>query len=112
MNPSTFARTLSVLQGGGGPDVTFRAYLFTVIRNTAASWGRARHEIAIDELDAIADPVSTDSALVEQDDRTLTHRAFRSLPTRWQEVLWYTEVESLGVSETAPLLGMKPNAVK
>ncbi|MBO3663161.1 sigma-70 family RNA polymerase sigma factor [Microbacterium stercoris] len=107
-----YTRIFQAVRRGGGPTGAFRAYLFTAIRHTAASWGRARHELATDELDAVADPGSTDSALREQDDRTLTHRAFRSLPTRWQEVLWYTEVEGLGISETAPLLGMKPNAVK
>ena len=106
-----YTRIFQAVRRGGGPTGAFRAYLFTAIRHTAASWGRARHELAIDELDAVADPGSTDSALREQDDRTLTHRAFRSLPTRWQEVLWYTEVEQLRPAQVAPLLGMKPVAV-
>ena len=107
-----FTRIFQVVRRGGGPTGAFRAYLFTAIRNTAASWGRSRREVATDELDALVDPDSTDAARLEEDDRTLTHRAFRSLPTRWQEVLWYTSVEGLGPAEAAPLLAMKPNAVK
>ncbi|WP_345751569.1 sigma-70 family RNA polymerase sigma factor [Microbacterium rhizophilus] len=107
-----FTRIFQAIRRGGGPTGAFRAYLFTAIRNTAASWGRGRRESAIDELDTLADPASTDEARLEELDRGLTHRAFRSLPTRWQEVLWYTEVEGLGHGEAASRLGMKAGAVK
>ncbi|MER7798299.1 sigma-70 family RNA polymerase sigma factor [Microbacterium sp. NPDC096154] len=107
-----YTRVFQAVQRGGGPSGPFRAYLFTVIRNTAASWGRARRETAIDELEAVPDPATTDEAGQEAFDRSLTHRAFLSLPTRWQEVLWYTEVEGLSPAETAPLLGVKAGAVK
>ena len=30
-----FQRVLTTIQGGGGPDVAFRAYLFTVVRRVA-----------------------------------------------------------------------------
>ena len=106
-----YARIFQAIQRGGGPTGSFRAYLFTSIRNTAASWGRASRESTIDELDAIADPSSTDEATLAALDRSLTTAAFRSLPTRWQEVLWYTEIEQLKPAEVAPLLGMKPAAV-
>lgn len=105
-----FTRIFQAIQHGGGPHGAFRAYLFTCIRNTAASWGRARSETNVEDLDVI-DPASsateTDAAL----DRSLTNTAFRSLPTRWQEVLWYTEIEQLKPAQAAPLLGMKASAV-
>jgi hypothetical protein len=44
-------------------------------------------------------------------DRTLTARAFRSLPERWQTVLWYTEVEGMDPHEVAPLMGISANSV-
>nr|WP_165310689.1 sigma-70 family RNA polymerase sigma factor [Microbacterium protaetiae] len=106
-----YTRIYRSLQRGGGPTGSFRAYLFTSIRNTAAAWGRARRETAIDELDAIADPGTEEQAAEDALDRGLTHQAFRSLPTRWQEVLWYTEIEQMKPAEVAPLLGMKANAV-
>ncbi|MFO5399099.1 sigma-70 family RNA polymerase sigma factor, partial [Salmonella enterica subsp. enterica serovar Typhimurium] len=36
-----YTRIFRSIQGGGGPTGSFRAYLFTSIRNTAAGWGRA-----------------------------------------------------------------------
>ncbi|GAB3283481.1 sigma-70 family RNA polymerase sigma factor [Microbacterium lacusdiani] len=106
-----YARIFQAIQRGGGPTGSFRAYLFTSIRNTAAAWGRAQSEQTIDELETLEDPESTDEATLAALDRSLTHTAFRSLPTRWQEVLWYTEIEQLKPAEIAPLLGMKPVAV-
>lgn len=100
----------SIVQGGG-PTGSFRAYLFTSIRNTAAAWGRARRETAYEELDGIEDPSGVEHESEAALDRGLTHQAFRSLPTRWQEVLWYSEIERMKPAEIAPLLGMKPTAV-
>jgi RNA polymerase sigma factor (sigma-70 family) len=105
-----YTRIYQSIVAGGGPTDSFRAYLFTSIRNTAAAWGRARHETAYDELDHVEDPAAredSDAAL----DRSLTHQAFRSLPSRWQEVLWYSEIEQMKPAEIAPLLGLKPTAV-
>jgi RNA polymerase sigma factor (sigma-70 family) len=106
-----YARIFQAIRRGHGPSGSFRAYLFTAIRNTAAAWGRAARETAIDELDTLEDPETTDEATIAALDRSLTHSAFRSLPTRWQEVLWYTEIEQMKPSQVAPLLAMKPVAV-
>lgn len=106
-----YARIYQSIRKGGGPTGSFRAYLFTSIRNTAAGWGRARHETTIDEIEALEDPASTEQATADALDRGLTHRAFRSLPTRWQEVLWYSEIEGMKPAEIAPLLGLRPTAV-
>ena len=105
-----YTRIYQSIVAGGGPTGSFRAYLFTSIRNTAAAWGRARRETAYDELDHVEDAAvrdDSDAAL----DRSLTHQAFRSLPIRWQEVLWYSEIEQMKPAEIAPLLGLKPTAV-
>lgn len=106
-----YARIYQAILKGGGPNGSFRAYLFTSIRNTAAAWGRSRREVPIDEMDAVVDPHSTDSAADEALDRGLTAQAFRSLPSRWQEVLWYSEIEQMKPAEIAPLLGMTAGAV-
>nr|WP_314842973.1 sigma-70 family RNA polymerase sigma factor [uncultured Microbacterium sp.] len=107
----SYTRIYQAIIKGGGPNGSFRAYLFTSIRNTAAAWGRSRRESAMDELETVADPDSTDQAANEALDRSLTAQAFRSLPSRWQEVLWYTEIEQMKPQEAAPLLGMKAGAV-
>ncbi len=106
-----YARILQAIQRGGGPAGSFRAYLFTSIRNTAASWGRTSRETTIDEIETLVDPDSTEQALDEALDQSLTAQAFRSLPHRWQEVLWYTEVEQMKPAVVAPLLGMSAGAV-
>ncbi|WP_281885140.1 sigma-70 family RNA polymerase sigma factor [Agromyces rhizosphaerae] len=105
-----FARIYDAVVAGGGPRGAFRPYLFTTIRNTAASWGRRASELPVDDLDLQPDPATDEHAALEALDRGLTARAFRSLPTRWQEVLWYSEVEQMAPREVAPLLGMSANA--
>ncbi|WP_166404764.1 sigma-70 family RNA polymerase sigma factor [Labedella endophytica] len=107
----SFAKIYQALQKGGGPTGAFRPYLFTTIRNTASAWGRARREASIDTLESFEDPASRDEETMAALDRSLTATAFRSLPTRWQEVLWYCEVERMTPQQVAPLLAMKPNAV-
>ncbi len=57
-----YTRIYQSILRGGGPTGSFRAYLFTSIRNTAAGWGRARRETAFDELDIIEDPATTEQA--------------------------------------------------
>lgn len=107
----SFARIYQAVRRGKGPTGAFRPYLFTTIRNTAAAWGRARRETSLDTLDSFEDPDTNEASSIEALDRSLSARAFRSLPTRWQEVLWYTEIEGMTPAEVAPLLGMKANSV-
>jgi RNA polymerase sigma factor (sigma-70 family) len=105
-----FTRIYDAIRSGGGPTGAFRPYLFTTIRNTAASWGRARHETNLETLESFEDPDSTEAASLEALDRSTTAQAFRALPTRWQEVLWYSEVERMSPQQIAPLIGMSANA--
>ncbi|MEO7374708.1 MAG: sigma-70 family RNA polymerase sigma factor, partial [Terrimesophilobacter sp.] len=41
---------------GGGPDGSFRPYLYTTIRNLARRWGSRAKELSTDELDEFEDP--------------------------------------------------------
>ena len=106
-----YAKIYQAIANGHGPTSGFRAYLFTTVRNVAASWGRRSRETPIEDADAIEDPAFTEAAGLEALDRSLTATAFRTLPTRWQEVLWYCEVEGMKPADVAPLLGMSANAV-
>ncbi len=106
-----FAKVFSAIRGGGGPTGAFRPYLFTTVRNVASSWGRVQQPVQVEDADAFEDPTTSEDEVLASLDRSTTARAFRSLPTRWQEVLWYTEVEAMSPRHVAPLLGMKPNAV-
>ncbi|GAA4671040.1 sigma-70 family RNA polymerase sigma factor [Frondihabitans cladoniiphilus] len=106
-----FATILETLRNGGGPRATFRPYLYVTIRNLAHRRLRLPPTLPLgDEADGIAldgadDPV--EGAL----DRSVTARAFRALPERWQNVLWYTEVEQLSARQTGELMGIGANAV-
>ncbi|HEY9323721.1 MAG TPA: sigma-70 family RNA polymerase sigma factor, partial [Agromyces sp.] len=106
----SFTKIYSAILAGGGPTGAFRPYLFTTIRNTAAGWGRARHETTLETLESFEDPSTSESATLDALDRSATAQAFRALPTRWQEVLWYSEVENMTPQQIAPLLGMSANS--
>ncbi|WP_175336852.1 sigma-70 family RNA polymerase sigma factor [Leifsonia sp. C5G2] len=104
-----YLRILAAVRNGNGPTTGFRPYLFTTIRSVAAGWGQQRREHPLEDAEAIADPTTTEVASMEALDRSLTVTAFRSLPERWQEVLWYTEVEQMTAAAVAPLLGLTAN---
>jgi RNA polymerase sigma factor (sigma-70 family) len=106
-----YAKIYQAIANGNGPTSGFRAYLFTTVRSVAATWGRRSRETPIDDADTIEDPAFTEAAGLDALDRSLTASAFRTLPTRWQEVLWYCEVERMKPAEVAPLLGMSANGV-
>ena len=118
-----FARTLQAIRGGSGPESAVRAYLLTTVRRVAASWGSsARREQLVEDfavfaVSAAGATAAAESAEVGADvhamheaERSLAIRAFRTLPERWQTVLWHTTVEDESPSEIAPLLGLTPNA--
>ena len=106
-----YTRIYQRVLAGGGPSGAFRPYLYTTIRNLASSWGAASRDVQVDDIQDFEDPTTIDDPAAIALDRTLTARAFRSLPDRWQSVLWYTEVEGMDPHEVAPLLGMSANGV-
>ncbi|KGM09021.1 sigma-70 family RNA polymerase sigma factor, partial [Cellulomonas carbonis] len=110
-----FERVLSALGRGQGPDVAFRAYLFTVVRRVAVDRSASESRTAPVEADALeraADPVAaSDDAVLGDFERGAAARAFRSLPERWQAVLWYTEIEGRKPAEVAVVLGLTPGGV-
>ncbi|MBO0984960.1 RNA polymerase sigma factor, partial [Rathayibacter sp. SD072] len=108
-----FLRTLDAIAKGGGPEGAFRPYLFTAVRNAAATGGRrSGREQPLDAIGGVAaDDDGPEELALAALDRDLGIRAFRALPARWQEVLWYTAVEGMTPAEAAPLLGLRPNGV-
>lgn len=106
-----YTRIYQRVLAGGGPTGAFRPYLYTTIRNLASSWGAASKDVQVDDMAVFEDPSSLDDPAAIALDRTLTARAFRSLPERWQTVLWYTEVEGMDPHEVAPVMGMTANGV-
>ncbi len=106
-----YTRIYGRVLAGGGPVGAFRPYLYTTIRNLASRWGQANREVQVDDIGDFEDPRTEDDPVSSTLDRTLTADAFRTLPERWQSVLWYTEVEGMDPHEVAPLLGLTANGV-
>ena len=105
-----FSRILVQLTEGKGPRDGFCRYLFRSIHRIAIDWSRRERHLDDEEAPEAADTHCAEALSLAAEERSLTGRAFRSLPTRWQEALWYSEVESLKPSEFAPLLNMSVNA--
>ncbi|PFG36663.1 RNA polymerase sigma factor (sigma-70 family) [Flavimobilis soli] len=111
-----FEKVLGVLRAGKGPDVAFRAYLFTVVRRRAVeALEKARRTTATDDVDvfdSVVGPLaSTEEPMLQGfEDRTVA-RAFESLPERWRTVLWYLDIEQQTPAAVAPALGMSANGV-
>jgi RNA polymerase sigma factor (sigma-70 family) len=107
-----FAKVLSVLQRGGGPDLAFRAYLLTAVRRLHVDKIRAGSRLhTTDDLTPFDPGVPFRDTAVEGFENAAAARAFASLPERWQMVLWHTEVEGQKPADVAVLLGMSANSV-
>ena len=107
-----FAKVLSLLQRGAGPDLAFRAYLLTAVRRLHVDRIRAAARVQpTDDLEPFDPGVPFRDTAVEGFENGAAARAFASLPERWQAVLWHTEVEGQKPAEVAVLLGMSANSV-
>ncbi|MCK2034785.1 sigma-70 family RNA polymerase sigma factor [Microbacterium sp. SSW1-49] len=108
-----FARVLRSIKAGGGPTTGFRPYLIMAVRNVGRRWYVQETSIAVDDFEYVIDPAAPEGELsaVESFEGGAALEAFRGLPTRWQEVLWYSEVDGMKPRDISVLLGMAPNAV-
>lgn len=103
-----YLRIYSAVSRGSGPVGPFRPYLYQSIRNIAITWAARPQADSVELMDDLSDGTDIAESVLEG---TVTASAFRSLPARWQEVLWYSEVEGLEPADIGPLLGMKAGAV-
>lgn len=106
-----FTNIYTILQSGGGPTGAFRPYLYTTIRNLSIRNIRQLRTVAEVDLNLIAAPEAQHAATDMGLDRSLTAVAFRSLPERWQTVLWYIEVERMSTVDVGEIMGLSSNAV-
>ncbi|MBP2327964.1 RNA polymerase sigma factor (sigma-70 family) [Kibdelosporangium banguiense] len=112
-----FAKVLTTLRAGGGPDTAFRAYLLTALRHTAYDKTRRDRKLElVDDMEAVSgaeriNRLPFHDTTVAHLDRSLAVKAFASLPERWQTVLWHTAIEGQSPNEVAPLLGLTSNGV-
>ncbi|MEV7605101.1 sigma-70 family RNA polymerase sigma factor [Paenarthrobacter sp. NPDC089322] len=107
-----FASVLQQLNSGNGPDAFFRAYLMTVVRRTAHDRNRAATRTRATADDYVLDSLDfeADHVLAEFESTTIAS-AFKTLPERWQEVLWYVDIEGMKPAVASTYLGISANAV-
>ncbi|MER7461599.1 sigma-70 family RNA polymerase sigma factor [Streptomyces sp. NPDC097981] len=132
LTAEVFARTLKAVRGGAGPDQSVRAYLLTTVRRVAAAWAKtSRREHLVEDFAVFAEQAASgtevgsglsglsgddtlelgaDVRAMREAEQSLAMQAFRSLPERWQAVLWHTTVEDASPSAVAPLFGLSANA--
>ncbi|WP_309075650.1 sigma-70 family RNA polymerase sigma factor [Paenarthrobacter sp.] len=107
-----FVSIHQALMRGKGPDTFFRAYLLTAVRRIAQAQNRmAARSLPVSDnfvLDRVEDP--EDPAVVGFESSTVA-AAFKSLPVRWQEVLWYVDIEGMKPAAASEVLGITPNGV-
>src|SRR3954451_25241293 len=107
-----FAKVLTVLQNGGGPDVACRAYLLRDVRRLHIDRVRSGQRLqTTDDLTPFDPGVPFHDTAIAGFESGAAAKAFASLPERWQLVLWHLEVEGQKPAEIAPLLGMSANSV-
>ncbi|MFD8573050.1 sigma-70 family RNA polymerase sigma factor [Streptomyces sp. NPDC059639] len=127
LTAEVFARMLQAVRGGSGPEHAVRAYLLTTVRRVAASWTKsAKREQLVDDFALFADQASRSTEVLDDDtlelgadvkamqeaEQSMAMQAFRSLPERWQAVLWHTEVEDESPSDVATLFGLDANGTR
>ncbi|MFB6818032.1 sigma-70 family RNA polymerase sigma factor [Streptomyces sp. NPDC056347] len=125
LTAEVFARTLQAVRRGKGPEEAVRAYLMTAVRHVGAAWTKtAKREQLVDDFAVFAAQATQSAQLSDADtldlgadvlamheaEQSMAMQAFRSLPERWQAVLWHTTVEEESPSEIAPLFGLTANA--
>ncbi|GAB3548956.1 RNA polymerase sigma factor (sigma-70 family) [Actinopolyspora lacussalsi] len=110
-----FAKVLTGLRSGQGPNTAFRAYLLTAVRRTAydrtRKERRVRYSADVGTEDGADVSVPFTDTAVAGLERSLAAQAFNRLPERWQTVLWHLEIEGESPSEVAPVLGLTSNGV-
>lgn len=111
-----FAKTVRALANGNGPNENFLGYLHTAVKSGAAEWwSRVAREVPVEAcvLEVTQGPTEDDrlNRILDNDGNELVLAALKSLPTRWQTVLWYVDVLQEPPRRIAPLMGIKPNAV-
>ncbi|WP_226337944.1 sigma-70 family RNA polymerase sigma factor [Arthrobacter sp. UM1] len=113
LTSEAFAKVFELLKNGGGPHSFFRAYVCTTVSRLAfAQNDKAAQTALTDEPELFDDPSERYvDPVMSKFESGVVSRAFRSLPERWQAVLWYSSVDEMAPSAIAPLLGLSPNGV-
>ncbi|MDQ1733277.1 MAG: hypothetical protein QOK10_3436 [Pseudonocardiales bacterium] len=111
----SFYRVLRAINGGGGPQSAFRAYLFQAMRNANVDLGRGYlNRVVLTDEERVLDVVEASSAAEvseEEAERGAAARAWASLPESARTLLWHLIIEENTPAQIAPILGISPNGV-
>ncbi|MFJ3975833.1 sigma-70 family RNA polymerase sigma factor [Streptomyces sp. NPDC090021] len=111
-----FARTYRAIAWGAGPEYAWRPYLLTCVRRLAAVWAREASRTRLSDdfeewVGRLSDGADAEDAVFSAEEESLVLHAYRSLPERWQAVLWHSVVEHEPAAETAARLGISAGGV-
>ena len=107
-----FSQVLAALRNGRGPDVAFRAYLITSIRNTHINSSKRDGRLTwVEDHEQTGSLTASADETALRSESELLAQAFATLPERWQTVLWHTNVEDDSTADVGRLLGITPSAV-
>lgn len=107
-----FVRVFAAIRNGHGPEVAFRAYTMTTVRNAFVNdIRRDSRYVWVDDYSGVEGRAATDDGAGLRMESSLLAQAFSTLPERWQAVLWHTAIENESHGEIGRLLGIKPAAV-
>ncbi|MBV6703535.1 sigma-70 family RNA polymerase sigma factor [Kitasatospora aureofaciens] len=113
-----YARTYMSVARGHGPRHAWRPYLMACVRRTAMEWSRhlTRRVLLPEDFETwvehLAGDAETEAALLATEETALVAKAYRSLPERWQALLWLTVVEGESAAAVAQRMGMTPSGVR
>ncbi|QIK63228.1 sigma-70 family RNA polymerase sigma factor [Leucobacter viscericola] len=105
-----YARIYRAMQTGSGPTTHFRPYLVTTIKNVARRWSQNKRDSTTENFEELLESETIEDFADSSIDKTVLLQAFKSLPERWQQVLWEVEVEDREPRELYKTLGLSPNS--
>lgn len=111
LTQEAFLKVYTSVRRGGELPASFRAYVASTSRRLAIDRSRRDGGVVNVSYEDHLDEQAFEQADFSErllDDST-TSQAFRALPTRQREALWYRDVEDLPVQEIARYLGASPN---
>jgi RNA polymerase sigma factor (sigma-70 family) len=107
-----FAAIYAAIRAGSGPAGVFVPYLRAVVtREVRKHASRTARERLTDRDSLLGRPVEDPIRVEGESGRVAARAAFELLPQRWQEVLWFLDVQEMHPRDIAPVMGLSPNAV-
>lgn len=108
----SFDLVFQALLKGGGPTESFKAYLFSTMNaQFGKHWTGQKRNSTIHDIDIVDHDSPTPDARTESDEQhDAAAAAFRSLPERWQQVIYAVDVEGRPVQEVAERFDLTPNS--